>query len=62
MPRGASVNVDAYCETLKILRWAIKNQGKGPLCSDILLLYDNVQPLAVMRTKQLFEFFVSNVF
>ena len=44
LERGLTVNTDAYCETVRKLRWAIQNKRRGMLSSGIVLFHDNARP------------------
>uniref|UniRef100_A0A1B6CI32 Mariner Mos1 transposase n=1 Tax=Clastoptera arizonana TaxID=38151 RepID=A0A1B6CI32_9HEMI len=46
MARGDTINANAYCETLKKLRWAIQNRRRGLLSDGVILLHDNARPHA----------------
>ncbi|GFW20344.1 histone-lysine N-methyltransferase SETMAR [Trichonephila clavipes] len=47
-----SINSDAYCETLRRLRWSIKNKRPGLLKEGVVLLHDNAHP-HVSRVTQM---------
>ena len=44
LERGLTINVDAYCETVRKLRRVIQNKRRGMLSSGIVLLHDNPRP------------------
>ncbi|GFU65797.1 uncharacterized protein TNCV_5059311 [Trichonephila clavipes] len=44
LPRGETVNVDRYCETLQKLRHAIQNKRRGLLNAGVVLLRENARP------------------
>jgi transposase len=44
LSRGDTINVAAYCETLKKLRRAIQNKLRGILKRGVCLLHDNARP------------------
>uniref|UniRef100_A0A1B6DMM9 Mariner Mos1 transposase n=1 Tax=Clastoptera arizonana TaxID=38151 RepID=A0A1B6DMM9_9HEMI len=46
MALGDTINANAYCETLKKLRWAIQNRRRGLLSDGVILLHDNARPHA----------------
>lgn len=62
MERGATINADAYIETLKNLRRAIQNKRRGLLSSGVVLLHDNARPHAAQKTKDLLDTFKWDVF
>lgn len=55
MPRGTTINSEAYCETLKRLRKAIKERRPGKLSKGIVLLHDNATPHSARVTLDLLE-------
>ncbi|GFX08887.1 uncharacterized protein TNCV_2965981 [Trichonephila clavipes] len=50
LPRGETLNVDRYCETLRKLRRAIQNKRRGMLNAGVVLLRDNARPHTARRT------------
>ena len=62
LERGLTINADAYCETVRKLRWAIQNKRRGMLSSGIVLLHDNARPRTAARTAQLLQQFRWEVF
>ena len=62
LERGLTINADAYCETVRKLRWAIQNKRRGMLSSGIVLLHDNARPHTAARTAQLLQQFRWEVF
>lgn len=57
MPRGDTINANAYCETLKKLRRAIQNRRRGLLSNGVILVHDNARPHAAGLTQQLLQQF-----
>ncbi|GFS51765.1 histone-lysine N-methyltransferase SETMAR [Trichonephila clavipes] len=57
IPRGETVNVDHYCETLRKLRRAIQNVRRGMLTAGVVLLHDNARPHAARRSTAVFTEF-----
>ena len=57
MPPGTSINVVAYCQTLKRLRRAIQNKCRGMLTNGIPLLHDNTWPHIALVIKALLKQF-----
>lgn len=57
MPRGTTINSDAYCATLKKLRRAIQNKRRGMLTKGVLLLHDNARPHNSQKTRDLIDSF-----
>ncbi|KAL4143360.1 hypothetical protein QTP88_005698 [Uroleucon formosanum] len=53
LPRGQTINANSYCETLKKLRSAIKNNRRGMLSRGIVFIHDNARPRTANVTKQL---------
>jgi len=53
LPQGTKINSAVYCETLKKLRHAIQNKGRGLLSVTILLLHDNARQTSVAQTQDL---------
>uniref|UniRef100_A0A1B6JMV6 Tc1-like transposase DDE domain-containing protein n=1 Tax=Homalodisca liturata TaxID=320908 RepID=A0A1B6JMV6_9HEMI len=51
MPRGETINSEAYIETLHRLRRAIQNKRRGMLSSKVVLIHDNARPHCSARTK-----------
>ncbi|GFS98568.1 hypothetical protein TNCV_2987021 [Trichonephila clavipes] len=43
MPQGTTINLGAYCATLRKLRRALQNKRHGMLSKGVLLLYDNTR-------------------
>jgi hypothetical protein len=60
MPKGTTINAEAYCNTLKKLRRAIQNRRMGMLTRGVSLLHDNAKPhtAPVLNTQQAKIFFV----
>jgi histone-lysine N-methyltransferase SETMAR len=57
MVRGTIINAQAYCETLKKLRSAIKNKRRGILTKGVYLLHDNARPHTARETQKLLRQF-----
>ncbi|GBM41608.1 Mariner Mos1 transposase [Araneus ventricosus] len=57
LPRGETINVVRYCETLRKLRRAIQNKGRGMLSQGIVLLHDNASPHSAGVTQNLIQQF-----
>ncbi|GFO42939.1 histone-lysine N-methyltransferase SETMAR [Plakobranchus ocellatus] len=55
LPKGESVKVDRYCETLERLRHAARRKGPGLLHSRVVLQHDNATPHTAKRTKEWLE-------
>ena len=55
--QGTTINSAVYCETLKKLRHAIQNKGRGMLRVAILLLHDNARQHSVAQTQDLITSF-----
>lgn len=62
MERGATINGDAYIETMKPLRRAIQNNRHDLLSSGVVFLHDNARPHAAQKTKDLLDKFKWDVF
>lgn len=52
MPRGVTINSEAYCETIQRLRRAIQNKRRGMLSAKVVLIHDNARPHASARTQR----------
>lgn len=57
MPRGMTINSEAYCATLARLRRAIQNKRRGKLTKGILLLHDNARPHTAARSREMIDSF-----
>lgn len=44
IPKGETINSEAYCETLQHLRRAIQNKSLGMLLEKVLLIHNNARP------------------
>jgi histone-lysine N-methyltransferase SETMAR len=62
MPRGATINAESYCATLRRLRYAIQNRRRGILLSGVMLLHDNARPHAAARMQAMLQEFGWEVF
>lgn len=62
MPRGETINSEAYCQTLNRLRRAIQNKRRGKLSEKIFLIHDNARPHASVQTRQVLENFKWDIF
>ena len=52
-----TINSTVYCATLKKLRRAIQNKGRGMLSATILLPHDNARPHSAAQTQDLITSF-----
>ncbi|GFY25996.1 mariner Mos1 transposase [Trichonephila clavipes] len=57
MTRGTTINSEVYCRTLKKLKRAIQNKGRGLLSSGVVLLQDNARPHTAVRTREVMRKF-----
>lgn len=62
LPRGATINKDVYCETLKKLRRAIQNKRRGMLTKGVVFIHDNARPHTANVTRTLLQGFGWDVF
>ncbi|GFY29648.1 uncharacterized protein TNCV_1812281 [Trichonephila clavipes] len=62
LPRGETVNVDRYCETLKKLRRTIQNKRRGMLNAGVVILRDNARPHTARHTAAVLTEFGWNLF
>lgn len=62
LERGATINSERYCQTLRNLRRAVQNKRRGKLTSKILFLHDNARPHTANRTKELLNSFKWEIF
>ncbi|CAF4888914.1 unnamed protein product [Pieris macdunnoughi] len=53
MPRGATINADRYCETLRKLRRAIQNKRRVMLTKGVRLHHDNARPHVANKTTSI---------
>ncbi len=53
--KGATINVERYCETLKNLRKAIKRKRPGLLMEGAILLHDDAHPHSANVTQELLQ-------
>jgi len=51
MPRNTTINADAYCATLRLLRKAVQNRRRGKLSRGIVLIHDNAHPHTARQTQ-----------
>ncbi len=61
MTRGTTINGEAYRNTLRKLRTAIKNKRPGKLSRGIELLHDNARPHTAAETVSLIKSFKWNI-
>lgn len=54
MPKGTTINADAYCNTLKRLRTAVKNKRPGMLSKSVVLLQDNAIPHSINKKRRIY--------
>ncbi|GFX33057.1 mariner Mos1 transposase [Trichonephila clavipes] len=57
LERGATINSERHCQTLRNLRRAGQNKCRGKLTSKILFLHDTARPHAVNCTQGLLNSF-----
>ncbi|GFV34344.1 mariner Mos1 transposase [Trichonephila clavipes] len=62
LERGAAINSERYCQTLRNLRRAVQNKRRGQLTSKILFLHDNARPDTANCTQELLNSFKWEVF
>lgn len=62
LERGATINSERYCETLRNLRREIQNKRRGKLSARIFFLHDNARPHTANRTQELLDSFKWQVF
>lgn len=62
LERGATINSDRYCQTLRKLRRAVQNKRRGKLSSKILFFHDNARPHTANRTAELLDSFKWEIF
>ena len=62
MPPGTTINVAAYCQTLKRLRRTAQNKCSGMLTNGVYLLHYNARPHTELVTKALLKQFKWEVF
>ena len=57
MSKGATINLDAYINTLKKLKAKIQRHRPTLEMSKILLQYDNVRPHTSLKTREVIDSF-----
>lgn len=62
LERGATINSDRYCQTLRKLRRAVQNKRRVKLLSKILFFHDNARLHTANRTAELLDSFKCEIF